>query len=603
VGSNLPDVTTEPSRPVLPLTSGPRFRSAAIGLAFLIALVAAPAASARSSAGLSTPLATATTGGAAGTGADATLTRLEGIDVSHWQGTINWTKVAAAGKSFAILKATDSYDYTDPTYATNHAAAKAAGLWTGAYHFARPDATVGDAVREADLFASVIGLGAKDLIPALDLEVSGGLTTTPLQNWVASWLTEVTARTGVKPMIYTSPAFWKKYMGDSSALADAGYKTLWIAHWNVTSPTVPANNWGGHGWTFWQYSDCGTVAGISGCVDLDRFNGADLAPVAYSIFSLLPQATSGSVKQGQSTDAIVKILRTNFSSEVALGIAGLPAGTTAAFDANPTTQTSSAMTVTTASDPAATPTGTYPLTITGVAGGITRTTKMNLIVADGIPPTIVAPFTALTNGTLGTTTLPVVVSWAATDPSGVASSTVQRSVDGGTWASIPLSPATARTVRENLLLGKGSQQRVRATDTKANTSGWSGGPIVHTLLTQQSAASVAWSGSWHTVSSTNASGGSLRYSTSAGATVTYAFTGSSVAWVSALGVGRGSAKVYLDGVYVRTINLEASSGHSRAIVFGRNWNVNGSHTLRIVVSGTAGHPRVDVDAFVRLSLS
>ena len=592
---------------MFPFHSAPRARSAAIGLAVLIAVVAAPGASAGSSTPATRTLASGATGArfVAGAGAttDATITRLEGIDVSHWQGTIDWTKVAASGKAFAIIKATDSYDYTDPMYATNHAQAKAAGMWTGAYHFARPDATAGDAVREADKFVSVVNLGAKDLIPALDLEVTGGLTTTPLQNWVAAWLTEVTARTGVKPMIYTSPAFWQKYMGDSSALADAGYKTLWVAHWNVTTPWVPANNWGGHGWTFWQYSNCGTVPGISGCVDLDRYNGADLAPAAYSIFSLVPLTATGSVKQGQSADAIVKILRTNFSSGVALDIAGLPAGTTAAFDANPTTATSAAVTVTTPSDPTATPTGTYPLTITGVADGITRTTKMSLIVADGIPPTIVAPFTSLTLGTLGTTTAPVVVSWGATDPSGVASSTVQRSINAGTWSSVTVSPATARTARENLPLGMAIQQRVRATDTKANTSGWSGGPIVQTLVTQQTSSSVTWSGTWNTVSSTNASGGSVRYSTSAGAAVTYRFTGSSVAWVSALGLGRGSAKVYLDGVYVRTINLEASSGHSRAIVFGRNWAGNGSHTLRIVVAGTAGHPRVDVDAFVRLSLS
>ena len=592
---------------MFPFHSAPRARSAALGLAILIAVVAAPAASAGSSTPATRTLASGATGArfVAGAGAttDATITRLEGIDVSHWQGTIDWTKVAASGKAFAIIKATDSYDYTDPMYATNHAQAKAAGMWTGAYHFARPDATAGDAVREADKFVSVVNLGAKDLIPALDLEVTGGLTTTPLQNWVAAWLTEVTARTGVKPMIYTSPAFWQKYMGDSSALADAGYKTLWVAHWNVTTPWVPANNWGGHGWTFWQYSNCGTVPGISGCVDLDRYNGADLAPAAYSIFSLVPLTATGSVKQGQSADAIVKILRTNFSSGVALDIAGLPAGTTAAFDANPTTATSAAVTVTTPSDPTATPTGTYPLTITGVADGITRTTKMSLIVADGIPPTIVAPFTSLTLGTLGTTTAPVVVSWGATDPSGVAASTVQRSINAGTCSSVTVSPATARTARENLPLGMAIQQRVRATDTKANTSGWSGGPIVQTLVTQQTSSSVTWSGTWNTVSSTNASGGSVRYSTSAGAAVTYRFTGSSVAWVSALGLGRGSAKVYLDGVYVRTINLEASSGHSRAIVFGRNWAGNGSHTLRIVVAGTAGHPRVDVDAFVRLSLS
>src|SRR5206468_9048950 len=127
-------------------------------------------------------------------------------------------------------------------------------------------------------------------------------------------------------------------------------------------------------------------------------------------------------------------------------------------------------------------------------------------------------------------------------------------IDGGTWSSIPVSPATARTARENLSFGRAIRQRVRATDTKANTSGWSGGPSVHALLTQQTSSSVTWTGTWHTASSTNASAGSPRYSTSTGAAVTYRFTGSSVAWVSALGLGRGSAKVYLDGVYVRTIN-------------------------------------------------
>src|SRR4029077_11256633 len=117
----------------------------------------------------------------------------------------------------------------------------------------------------------------------------------------------------------------------SSALADAGYKTLWVAHWGVTSPTVPAHNWGGHGWTFWQYTSSGTVPGISTKVDLDRFNGTDLAPQAYSIFNLAATIPSGSVKQGGSSAGNVAIVRTNFLSEVALDVAGLPAGATATF--------------------------------------------------------------------------------------------------------------------------------------------------------------------------------------------------------------------------------------------------------------------------------
>lgn len=83
-------------------------------------------------------------------------------------------------------------------------------------------------------------------------------------------------------MIYTSPSFWSTYMGDTRQFADAGYTVLWIAHWTSASqPTVPAQNWGGHGWTFWQYTDKGTVSGIKGSVDLDRYNGQALSSSLY----------------------------------------------------------------------------------------------------------------------------------------------------------------------------------------------------------------------------------------------------------------------------------------------------------------------------------
>jgi len=564
-------------------------------LAVVVALVAAPGVAARADV----PSALAV--GSSAVVSDAP-TWLEGIDVSHWQGTISWPKVAAAGKKFAIIKVTESYDYTDPQYATNHAAARAAGLWTGGYHFAQPDATPGDAVREADYFVSKIVLGVGDLIPALDLEVTGGLSVAALQSWVFAWLNEVYARTGVRPMIYTSPNFWMNAMGNTSALADAGYKTLWIAHWGVTSPTIPANNWGGHGWTFWQYTSNGSVPGITGRVDLDRFNGADLTPAAFSIFKLAPQAATGSVKQGQSAAAIVKILRTNFTSGVALNVTGLPAGTTAAFNANPSTAASSTMTVTTPADPTVTPLGTYPLTISGVASGITRTTKMNLVVGDGIPPTLVAPSTSLVGGTLARSTTPVIVRWAASDPSGVAACALQRSVSGGTWSSLALPSATARLTWENLALGTVTQQRVRATDTKANTSPWSAGPLVRAAVIQENAVGMSYAGLWHTTLTTSASGGGVRYTTAPGASITYRFTGSSVAIVATRGVGRGGAWVYVDGKYAGSIFLGSSTAQYRAIVFVRNWSGNGTHTIRLVNAGSAGHARVDFDGLVRLSL-
>ena len=215
---------------------------------------------------------------------------LEGIDVSHYQNAINWSLVPGAGKQFVVMQATVGETYVDPTYATNHAGARAVGLPVAAYHFAWPLTLPNDAVIQADWFAQNAALLPGDLVPALDLEQTGGLSPTDLQAWVGAWLGEVYARLGVRPMIYTSPNFWANAMGDTSMFADQGYAVLWVAHWSTSSPRIPGNSWGGHGWTFWQYSNCGSVAGITGCVDLDRYNGSALAGLAFNYQPLPPIA-------------------------------------------------------------------------------------------------------------------------------------------------------------------------------------------------------------------------------------------------------------------------------------------------------------------------
>jgi GH25 family lysozyme M1 (1,4-beta-N-acetylmuramidase) len=204
----------------------------------------------------------------------------EGIDVSHWQGTINWPSVAAAGKRFAYIKASESTTYVDPSYTTNRAAAGAAGLLVGAYHFAQPSATVGDAWAEADHFLAIATPAHGDLLPVLDLEQTGGLGSVPLTQWVQAYVARVLARTGVHTVIYCSPNFWKTYMGDTTWFAANGYDVLWIAHWTgAMSPSVPANGWNGKGWTFWQYTSDGVVPGITGRVDLNRYDGTDFTKV------------------------------------------------------------------------------------------------------------------------------------------------------------------------------------------------------------------------------------------------------------------------------------------------------------------------------------
>jgi GH25 family lysozyme M1 (1,4-beta-N-acetylmuramidase) len=202
---------------------------------------------------------------------------VDGIDVSYHQGAIDWVQVAAAGKRFAFVRASAGTLTADSAYWTNRAAARGAGLAVGSYHFANPDYAANDASNEASWFLRNSAIMSGDLIPVLDLEVSNGLDPASLTAWAQIWLMQVSATTGVRPIIYTNPTFWSSSMADTDWFARNGYSVLWIAHWTAsTAPTVPAGYWGGSGWTIWQQSGTGIVPGISGPVDLDRINGTSL---------------------------------------------------------------------------------------------------------------------------------------------------------------------------------------------------------------------------------------------------------------------------------------------------------------------------------------
>ncbi len=220
---------------------------------------------------------------------DAATARAKGIDVSNWNGAINWTKVAHAGYRFAFAKATEGTAYTDKTYTTNRNGSEGAGLVFGGYHFARPTgrnlaAATASAIKQANHFLAVAGPQPGELPPVLDLEATGNLGKKRLLAWSLAWLGQIEARTGVEPFLYTSPLFWKGRLGDSTAAAAAG-TGLWIAHWTSKgSPLVPARNWNGDGWRFWQWTNCVSVPGIKHCSDGDRMNGTKLSSVAIEPF-------------------------------------------------------------------------------------------------------------------------------------------------------------------------------------------------------------------------------------------------------------------------------------------------------------------------------
>ena len=222
---------------------------------------------------------------------------------------------------------------------------------------------------------------------------------------------------------------------------------------------------------------------------------------------------------------------------------------------------------------------------------------------DKAPPAIVAPQTILYYPTtLGVSTAPIRTKWSATDLSGVASYVLQRQANGGTWSNVTLTSATATSVAQSLTLGTTYRYRLMATDGRGNSSPWVYGPSFAPAVTQQSSSGVTYTGTWTLAAVTTASGGSLAYATQGGASATFAFTGSSVAWVSYAGPARGSAKVYVDGVYKATIDLYSATDSARRVAYAFTWGSNGHHTIKVVAVGTVGHPRIDVDGFAQLTL-
>jgi lysozyme len=193
--------------------------------------------------------------------ADAGCSRAQGIDVSHYQGQIDWERVAAAGNVFTFIKASEGAAGVDAAFAPNWSAARAAGVLRGAYHFFRP---AEDALVQAERFLSRLD-GPGDLPPVLDVEV--GASDPKLLDGILQWLDRVGGQLG-RTLIYVSPAFWAPLKGRGiEERAD-----LWLANWTNAADRRalgPQVNW-----SFWQYSSTGTVPGINGPVDLDLFQGS-----------------------------------------------------------------------------------------------------------------------------------------------------------------------------------------------------------------------------------------------------------------------------------------------------------------------------------------
>jgi len=233
------------------------------------------------------------------------------------------------------------------------------------------------------------------------------------------------------------------------------------------------------------------------------------------------------------------------------------------------------------------------------ADGKWRTSVVR-IVSDGTPPGAPGPTSQvpLIPATLGST-VPIRVSWGAAPDidSGITSYLVERSDDGGAFFGVSI-PGTSIT--QPLLFGHTVRYRITPTDVVGLVGPPTYSPTFYPVLTQ-STSSTTLTGTWGTTFNTGFSGGTARYSTRAGASATFTATfARSIAIVTTKAATRGSFRVYVDGIYRGTISTYSAVTRFRQLVYQFSWPTRGTHKVKIVVVGTAGRPRVDLDAFVVL---
>lgn len=194
---------------------------------------------------------------------------VHGVDVSRWQGDIDWEKLRTQGANFAYIKATDGGDHLDPMFKTNWRKAKEAGLKRGAYHFFYWCRTAGE---QADWFIRNVPREANALPPVIDVEWNGesSCKKRPSRERVLEkmqvFMDKLEKHYGQRPIIYTAPDFYRDNLKG---------ELLNYPFWLRSVAAHPAKVYPGRKWVFWQYSGSGLSQGVNGRIDLNVFHGSE----------------------------------------------------------------------------------------------------------------------------------------------------------------------------------------------------------------------------------------------------------------------------------------------------------------------------------------
>lgn len=225
--------------------------------------------------------------------------------------------------------------------------------------------------------------------------------------------------------------------------------------------------------------------------------------------------------------------------------------------------------------------------------------KTDTIVLDTVAPTASAPRRGFVAGTsISGGNITMRMPWSGSDlTSGITRYELAQSTDGGAWTTVSttlISPTATRSLAPQHTYAF----RVRAVDKAGNVGLWATGSVFRVSRYSESNSAITYSGTWAKVSSSVYWGGAAKKSTAAAAKASLTFTGRSIAWVARTGPDRGKAAIYVNGVYLVTVDLYSASFHNQRVVWVGTWGSSASRKVTIKVLGTSGRPRVDLDALV-----
>lgn len=196
---------------------------------------------------------------------DPVETTTAGIDIYHGDTVLNWESVYSANIKFCFIKATEGYNYIDPSFQHNWDKCKAAGIIRGAYHFFHP---AQDPIKQAIAFCSTVGtLFDNDLPMVMDWEVTDNTSPSTDEGRGLDFLLKVQQLTKRRPIIYSGPYF----LNDLTLASNFAVYPLWVAHYGTNHPKIPSP-WTKY--TFWQTGDQGHVTGITNPCDMNQFAGS-----------------------------------------------------------------------------------------------------------------------------------------------------------------------------------------------------------------------------------------------------------------------------------------------------------------------------------------